>query len=146
MRDVLGRFGPMTSILAPGAIAGLNENQDWEQNYYNNRMAGLAVAEEPVAEEPVAEERGPGGAREEVAEPVIQRPVMPLNPRRMFKRQLNADEKPTDEELEWERMAEKAKRMHSKSKEGVSTRKALRTYKQRKGAEEEEEEEEDYSY
>ena len=80
-----------------------------------------------------------------VAEPVIQRPVMPLNPRRMFKRQLNADEKPTDEELEWERMAEKAKRMHSKSKEGVSTRKALRTYKQRKGAEEEEEEEE-YSY
>jgi hypothetical protein len=53
LRDVLGRFGPMTSILAPGAIAGLNENQDWEQQYYQSRMVG----------EPVGAERGPGGVR-----------------------------------------------------------------------------------
>ena len=48
---------------------------------------------------------GPGGAR-------MSRPQM----NRMFKRQLNADEEPTDEEIEMERMADKARRMHGKSK------------------------------
>jgi hypothetical protein len=130
MRDERGRFGPMTSILAPGAIAGLNENQEWEQNYYSNRMGGMPVAPEMegAPEVEVAPEMGPGGAR-----------VAPnrRNMNRMFKRQLNADEEPTEEEKEWERMAQKAQRRHSKSRDGISQRKALRQYLQkRKDAEE----------
>ena len=142
MRDDRGRFGPMTSILAPGAIAGLNENQDWEQNYHNSRMGGMPVMPEmdmpemdmPEMEEAV--EMGPGGPREA---PTRRRMM-----NRMFKRQLNADEEPTDEEKERERMAQKAQRRHSKSRTGISQRKALRQYLQKRKDAEENEDNEDY--
>ena len=151
MRDARGRFGPMTSILAPGAIAGLNENQDWEQNYHNSRMGGQPVMENqmPMMEDEEEEQgsifgdmfdrdysdmdMGPGGAR-------MSRPQM----NRMFKRQLNADEEPTDEEIEMERMADKARRRHGKSRQGITQRKALRQYLQRRKSAEEEEEDYDY--
>jgi len=44
-------------------------------------------------------------------------------------------ERPTEEETKWEREMMKAKRMHSKSREGSSMRKLLRQYRQRKSAE-----------
>jgi hypothetical protein len=51
----------------------------------------------------------------------------------------NADkvskENPTEEELKWERELNKAKRIHSKTREGSSMRKLIRQYKQRKSAE-----------
>jgi len=119
MRDGRGRYGPMTSILAPGAIAGLNETQDWEQNYYNNSMTGMAVNQEPEAIE--SQEMGPGGAR--------SRNTM----RKMFmKRNLNAEGEPSKEEVEWERAATKAMRRHNKTRDGPSQKKALRQYLQRK--------------
>jgi hypothetical protein len=153
MRDARGRFGPMTSILAPGAIAGLNENQDWEQNYHNSRMGGQPVMENqmPMMEDEEEEQgsifgdmfdrdysdmdMGPGGARESTRGFYNN----------MFKRRLNADEEPTDEEIEMERMADKARRRHGKSRQGITQRKALRQYLQRRKSAEEEEEE-DYDY
>ena len=78
---------------------------------------------------------GPGGAR---------KPTRGFY-NSMFKRRLNADEEPTDEEIEMERMADKARRRHGKSRQGITQRKALRQYLQRRKSAEEEEEE-DYDY
>ena len=62
LRGPGGLFGKMTSMLAPGAIAGLNEEEDWETNYHQGKMAGKQIVEAESVSSKIDnwEDRNPG--------------------------------------------------------------------------------------